>query len=365
MTHGLPGVDHAVRRARLRPALADAGADLLLVTAPLNVRYLTGFTGTNGQALVGRSPADDRLITDHRYEARAATEVPDLDVSLSRDPIGVGLDAVRGGTLGFEAGHLTWGAGERLRDRAAAGGVRTVPTHDLVEVLRSRKDAGEIARLERACAVTVDGLDWLLDEQVVPGRTERDLAIALERRFVDLGADAPAFPSIVASGPNSAVPHHAPTARRLEPGDLVTIDCGARVDGYHADCTRTVALVHLDDPLAEVYEVVRTAQAAARDAATIGASGRAVDAAARDVIEAAGHGDAFVHGTGHGVGLEVHEAPAISRESPATLEDGTALTVEPGVYLPGTGGVRIEDTIVVVADGPRSLTTAPRELRIL
>lgn len=361
----LPAADHAARRDRLRPALQEAEVDLLLVTAPANVRYLTGFTGSNGQVLVAATAAGDRLVTDPRYEERAAAESPGLPLSVSRDPVAVALDAVGDKRLGFEARHVSWKAGERLVERAADAGATGHPTDDLVEELRVTKDDAEIARLEVACRITVDALLWLFDDQVAPGRTERDLAIALERRLVDLGAEAPAFPSIVAGGPASAVPHHAPSARPLEPGDLLTVDCGARVDGYHADCTRTVAVGHLDDRLVAVYEVVRDAQAAARAAAVAGATAGDVDAAAREPITEAGYGDAFVHGTGHGVGLEVHEAPAVTKGAPATLGVGTALTVEPGVYLPGAGGVRIEDTIVVAADGPRPLTTAPRELHVL
>jgi Xaa-Pro aminopeptidase len=397
MQSSLPACDHEGRREDLRARLREAGLDLLLVTAPANVRYLSGFAGSNGQVLLAAHADGDRLITDERYEERAAHAAPGLQVVLSRDPIAVavghassasgvddgGIGAgrrtgspsgsvdegdrdVRRPRLGFEAAHLTWHDGERLRRQAAEAGVAAEPTTESCERLRVVKDAAELARLERACRLTVDALAWLLDELVAVGRTERELAVALERRFLDLGADGVAFPSIVASGPNSAIPHHAPTDRRLEPGDLLTIDCGALVDGYHADFTRTVAIGHLDDQLAEVHEVVRRAQEAGRAAAVAGASAGDVDGAARTIVDAAGYGERFVHGTGHGVGLDIHEAPAVARRARATLAAGTALTVEPGIYLPGRGGVRIEDSIVVTADGPaRTLTDAPRELRIL
>jgi Xaa-Pro aminopeptidase len=358
--------DHGARRTRLRPALEAAGVDLLLVTAPPNVAYLSGFTGSNGQVLVAPGPAGDRLITDGRYTGRAASEAPDLEVVCSRDPAAAALAALAGagGRLGVEAADLSWAAAERLRDRAATDGVEVVATSDLVEALRTSKDDHELALLARACAITTEALEELFAERVAAGVTERDLATWLERRFVDLGADGPAFASIVAAGPNGAVPHHTPGGRPLARGDLLTVDCGARVGGYHADCTRTVAVGSPAGPLVEVHALVERAQTAGREAAVAGATAGAVDAAARQVIAAGGHAAAFVHGTGHGVGLEIHEAPAVARGSAATLVAGTALTVEPGVYLPGTGGVRIEDTIVVTADGaPRVLTDIPRSLR--
>ncbi|MFA9445643.1 M24 family metallopeptidase [Egicoccus sp. AB-alg6-2] len=363
----LPAADHLRRRDRLRAALADHGVEALLVTAPANVRWLSGFAGSNGQVLVGADANTDRLVTDARYEERAATESPGLAVALSRDPFAVALDgAASGAVLGIEAEHVPWAQAQRWCERADEAGIEVRPTAPVVEGLRVVKDDAELARLEAACAFTVDALAWLFAEVVAEGRTERELATALERRFVDLGADGVAFASIVASGPNASVPHHAPTERPLRPGDLLTVDCGALVDGYHADCTRTVALGHLDHQLVRVHSAVEAAQARGRAAAVAGASAGDVDAACRDLLDDLGYGDHFVHGTGHGVGLDIHEAPAVAKGSAATLSAAMALTVEPGVYLPGVGGVRIEDTIVVTADGPPSiLTTAPRELRIL
>jgi Xaa-Pro aminopeptidase len=366
----LPPIDHGAHREALRSRLGIEGLSALLVTDPANVRYLSGFAGSNGQLLVVAEADADRLITDDRYLERAATEAPSLEVVLSRDPLVVAVERLGRGTavLGFEADHLTWHQGERLKELAAASRLEVTPTSGLLTQHRAVKDAAELARLERACAITVDALDWLLREVVAPGRTERELATALERRFVDLGADAVAFPSIVASGPNGAIPHHAPTGRRLAAGELVTVDCGALVDGYHADCTRTVAVGDaVGDGVGElvaVHAVVAEAQAAGRAAAVSGARAGDVDAAAREVVTAAGYGPRFVHGTGHGVGLAIHEAPAVARGARATLAARTALTVEPGIYLPGVGGVRIEDTIVVTADGPAHvLTDLPRELR--
>ena len=362
----VPAADHRHRREQLRDRVGAASLDALLVTEPVNVRWATGFTGSNGQLLL-RANGEDLLITDARYDERAGGEVPDLERILNRDPVGVAIETMSAPyRIGFEAEHLTWAAGERLRQRVTEAGASAEATTGEIEALRVIKDEHEIALLADACRVTTDALTWLLDSQVRIGVTERDLARLLERRFVDLGAEAAAFDTIVASGPNAAIPHHAPTDRPLVAGDVVTIDCGARVEGYHADCTRTFVLGHLDAPLDEVYETVRAAQAAGREAAVAGNTAADVDAAAREVIDEAGYGEAFVHGTGHGVGLEIHEAPAVSRGAPATLVAGMTLTVEPGVYLPGIGGVRIEDTVVVTADGPaKPLTHLPRELRLL
>jgi Xaa-Pro aminopeptidase len=294
---GWPAHDHAGRRDRLRALLADRELDLLLVTGPANVAYLSGFTGSNGQVLVAREAGEDRLVTDARYEERASAEAPGLAAVLSRDHLGVALDTVReagGRRLGVEADHLTWSSARDLEDRAAAGpaeraaagradavaderaaevAVEIVPTSGLVEELRVVKEDAELARLTRACELTVAALEWLVVEVVAVGRTERELAVALERRFVDLGADGVAFPSIVASGPNGAVPHHAPTDRPLAAGDLLTIDCGAQVGGYHADHTRTFAIGHLDDELVALHALVVAAQAAGRAAAVAGATG--------------------------------------------------------------------------------------------
>jgi Xaa-Pro aminopeptidase len=364
----LPPHDHVRRRARLRALLDEQGLGLLLVTDPVSVRYLSGFTGSNGQLLLTADPAGDRLVTDERYTARAAAEAPDLEVLLTRDPAQVGIDAAAqaGERLAVEADHLRWSEGEAVRRRARRHDVSVAATTGLVATLREVKDDAEVARLTLACAITEQALEWLAAEVVAVGRTERALALALERRFVDTGADGVAFPSIVASGPNAAVPHHEPSDRPLALGDLLTVDCGALVDGYHADHTRTFGLGHLDDELVAIHALVVRAQAAGRAAVVAGAIAWDVDATARAVIEEAGYGEAFVHGTGHGVGLEIHEAPAVGQDGPATLRPGTTLTVEPGVYLPGRGGVRIEDILLVAADGPaRPLTDTPRELRLL
>jgi len=335
------------------------------------VRYLTGFTGSNGQCLLGPDPAEDRLVTDERYAGRAAAEAPDLDHLIDREVIGAVLPRITrvggtGGVLGLEAHHVSWRFADRARARAEAAGVGVIGLDGLIEDRRRVKDVAELARIAAACRITQRCLSWLFDEVVAVGRSERQLAVLLERRFVDEGADDVAFPSIVAAGPNASIPHHEPSDRTLARGDLLTVDCGASVDGYRADHTRTVAVGHLDEGLAQVHEVVRRAQAAGIAAVRVGATGGEVDAAAREVVTAAGFGPRFVHGTGHGVGLAVHEAPTVGEGSAATLEAGMVLTVEPGIYLPGVGGVRIEDTLVVTADaGGRALTDTPRALRIL
>lgn len=360
-TRDLPPLDHAARRDALRARLPDVSH--LLVTDPVNVRYLTGFTGSNGVVIVGADAAADRLLSDARYDGRAGREASDIAVEVARDPVAATLSVAS--RLGLEAAHVPHARWLAVASRAADAGVEVVAVDGLVEALREVKDAGEVARLARACALTDAAFTWLLAEEVAVGRSERSLARALERRFVDLGADGVAFDSIVASGPNSAVPHHRPTDRRLAAGDLLIVDAGAEVDGYHADCTRTVALGHPGDDLVRIQEVVVAAQAAGRAAAQVGARAGEVDTAAHEVVEAAGLGHGWAHGTGHGVGLAVHEAPAVGRGVTARLLDHTVLTVEPGVYLPGVGGVRVEDTLVVLASGSRPLTDTPRGLRVL
>jgi Xaa-Pro aminopeptidase len=366
-----PPHDHAGRRAVARSVIDAEGASHLLVTDPLNVRYLTGFTGSNGQCLLGLGPAEDRLVTDARYEERAAAEAPDLDRVIDRDVIGgvlphVTRDAGADGVLALEAHHVTWRFADRARDRARGAGVRVNGLDQPIEGLRRIKDEAELARIAEACDITQRCLAWLFEEVVGVGMSERRLAVLLERRFIDEGADDVAFSSIVAAGPNASIPHHEPSDRRLVRGDLLTVDCGASVDGYRADHTRTVAIGGVDEELAHVHEVVCRAQAAGMAAVRVGATGGEVDAAAREVVASAGFGQRFVHGTGHGVGLAVHEAPTVGEGSAAILAAGMVLTVEPGIYLPGIGGVRIEDTLVVTADaGGRALTDTPRALRIL
>jgi Xaa-Pro aminopeptidase len=357
----------AARRARAQTKIAAGGADAALITGLANVRYLTGLASSNAALLL---PADGPgvLATDSRYTEAAKRDAPDLELVTERfiEPALASLAAARGlRTVAFEAQVMTVEQYEALA--ALPDGPALVPLGRVVEELRMVKDSGEIALLARACAVTDQAFSDALPG-IAPGRTEREFATLLERAMIDRGAEAAAFDTIVASGPNGAIPHHAPGDRPFAPGDLITIDCGARYGGYHADMTRTVAL---GEPAAwqrEIYEIVAAAQRAGVEAATAGADVAAVDAAARDLIGEAGHGDHFEHGLGHGVGLEVHEAPTIGYGKTGTLEDRVPVTVEPGIYLPGRGGVRIEDTLVVRARaaGTRQiLTTTTRELLVL
>jgi Xaa-Pro aminopeptidase len=363
----------AERRDALRATAAQRGLDAVLVTNLLNVRYLTGFTGSNGALLV-RSDGADVFGTDGRYTTQAGTQVPDIELLVDRATVaGLVREAVRRGVgrLGYESHDLTvdgLAALEAVLADAAAGGAvpELASVRRAVEAQRVIKDDGEIEALRRACAVADRALAELAAEGALrPGRTELEVGRELDARMLVLGAEAPSFETIVATGANSAIPHHRPDQTVLRDGDFLKLDFGATVDGYHSDMTRTVVLGHAADWQLEVYELVAAAQAAGRAALAVGADVVAVDAAARDVIAAAGHGEHFTHGLGHGVGLEIHEAPGIGPLSAGRLVDGMAVTVEPGIYLPGHGGVRIEDTLVVTDDAPELLTLTSKELLVL
>jgi Xaa-Pro aminopeptidase len=371
---------HANRRALAQQQIAAAGADAALITSPANVRYLSGLVSSNAAVLLPAaggldSPAGGVLATDSRYAEAARRDCPDIELITERqvDAALTALAAERGyRVLAFEAQDLTVERHAALL--AEAGTPDLVPLGHVVEALRTVKDEDEIGLLARACALTCEAFEAAL-ATITPGQTEREFAILLERTMVDLGAEGLAFDSIVASGPNGAIPHHRPTARRFERGDLITVDCGARYQGYHADMTRTVAL---GEPAAwqrEIYDLVAAAQRAGVAASVPGADVQDVDATARDMIEAAGYGGQFQHGLGHGIGLEVHEAPIMGYGRTGRLEDRVPVTVEPGVYLPGRGGVRIEDTLVVragtagtgdgAAGAAQILTTTTKELLVL
>jgi Xaa-Pro aminopeptidase len=354
-----PVVAHEPRRERLRALLPET-IDALLVGQPVNVRYLSGFTGSNGAALV---TADRTVLsTDGRYTTQAALQSPDLECVESRAPAGALVQrAVELGIerLGVEAGHVTLARHDALL--AAAGGqLALAPVEPLVEPLRAVKDVAELAALRQACAIT----DAVFSEVVVrlrPGVTEREVSWWLACAARERGAEAMAFDSIVAFGPHSAIPHHEPSDRTLAAGDLVKLDFGARYAGYHADMTRTVVLAPAADWQRELHGRVAAIQQDLVDAAVVGAVPRELDDRARSAIEAGGHRAA--HGLGHGVGLQIHEEPFATPGSPApALLPDVAMTIEPGIYLPGQGGVRIEDTIWIRADGPVHLTTSSREL---
>jgi Xaa-Pro aminopeptidase len=362
---------HQSRRDRLRAELAAQDADAALITSGVNVRYLTGLASSNAAVLV---PADGGavLAADARYALTAEREAPGLELVVTREVEGdlAALAAQRGlGRLAFEAHEMTV---ERRDALAATGGLGLRPLGRVVEGLRVVKDPAELALLGQACALTGSAFDQVAP-QITAGMTERQLAVLIERAMIEAGAEKPAFDTIVASGPNGAIPHHEPGDRAFAAGDLITIDCGARVGGYHADMTRTVALGRAADWQREVYDLVAAAQQAGIAAAGPGAATADVDAAARRVIEQAGYGDFFTHGLGHGVGLEIHEAPALGPGRPGRLANRVPITVEPGIYLPGKGGVRIEDTLVVRSGPPpaahhlltTTTTATGRELLVL
>jgi Xaa-Pro aminopeptidase len=363
---GMPEV-HDARRSRLREVMATADVDAALITRLVNVRYLVGFTGSNAGLLV--TPTAAVLATDGRYTTQAGAESPDVELLVEREcaPALVaraGADGVR--RLAFEAHDVTVEGIETLV--GIDGAPQLVALGHAVEELRQVKDDGELALLREACAIGDRALREVLG-RIAPGQTEREVARLLETAMVDLGADGLAFETIVATGPNSAIPHHSPTGREIGRGDLLKIDFGARYQGYHADCTRTVVVGREPESWQrEIHDVVRAAQRAGRHALTAGADVREVDAAARDVVTDAGYGDEFPHGLGHGVGLEIHEAPMMGVRATGRLRARTPVTVEPGVYLPGRGGVRIEDTLVVgdlEIDPPELLTRTPKDLLVL
>jgi Xaa-Pro aminopeptidase len=360
-------MDHRGRPLRLAARLDPAGCDVLLVTHLTNVRYLSGFTGSAGMLLV--RPDGALLVTDGRYEQRAAEEIAVADTgvelavvrSAEEQRTAVGAAIGRDARLGLEAEHVSW-ADQRRFDEDWFPDAPLVATTGLVEGLREHKDDGEIARIEAAASIADEALAGCLP-LLDAAPSETSFAAALDAEMRRLGADDVSFPTIVATGPNGARPHHEPTDRPIESGDLLVVDFGALVEGYHSDMTRTIAVggpERLDDVRRRMLEVVLSAQSAGVAAARAGIAASDVDAACRDLISEAGWADRFVHGTGHGVGLDIHEEPRVSSTSAATLEAGHVVTVEPGVYLPGVGGVRIEDTVVVTDTGCRALTRAPK-----
>ena len=349
------------RAERLAESVAARDLEALVVTNLVNVGYLSGFTGTNAVCLVG---ADRRVFfTDFRYVSQAADQVAGFERAKGeRDLLGDVAQLLRG-RVGFEDGTMTVRAFERLKGLAGEG-VELVAAGNLVEELRAVKEADELSAIREAAKLADAALATVL-ESGLAGRTELDVAGQLEAEMRSLGAEEPAFPSIVASGPHGALPHAEPRDVAIERDVLVTIDWGARLDGYCSDCTRTFATGAPGDDATQVYELVRDAQARASDAVRAGAGAKEVDAASRDPISAAGHGDHYGHGLGHGVGLEVHEAPRLAPTSEDTLAAGNVVTVEPGVYVPGELGVRIEDLVVVTDDGREVLSGLGKELQVV
>jgi Xaa-Pro aminopeptidase len=323
----------------------------------VNVRYLTGFTGTNGACIVSR---DERLfLTDFRYVEQAEEQVRGFDsVQAERDML-ADLAGRLSGRAGFEDHQLTVKSFRKIEEKVGEG-VELVAAGEVVEGFREVKDQSELSAMA-AAAELADGVYEHLRESGMVGRTELEVARELERELRARGAE-PAFPVIVASGAQSARPHAEPRDVEIPPDTLVVVDMGAKLDGYCSDCTRTFATGSLTDSALEVYELVRVAQERGLEATRAGTPRRDVDAAARQVIEAAGHGERFGHGLGHGVGLEVHEGPRLTKTAEGDLRAGNTVTVEPGVYLPGEFGVRIEDLVAVTDDGPEIMTPFPKTL---
>ena len=349
--------------AEARRYLASRGVDALLLLSTENRRYVTGFTGSAGLALVTAREA--LLAVDFRYEEQAALQAPTWHILRGgADPVGALTEAVRAREvrrIGFEAEFVPYAQVERLREKLAPG--ELVPLPD-VDRLRWVKDADEIAAVSRAAEISDVAFAYIM-KTLRPGLTEREVAVDLEVFMRRAGAERISFESVLASGPRSALPHGRATGRVMAVGDLVTLDFGAVHDGYASDITRTVVLGKPDDRQRQIYEIVREAQQRALEAIRPGASSRQVDMVARTVIAGAGFGDAFGHALGHGLGLDVHEGPRLSPRDDTVLEPGMVLTVEPGIYLPGWGGVRIEDDVVVTAEGCRVLTHAPKDLLAL
>lgn len=355
--------DFARRRELVRERLGD-DAPAILVTGPSNIRYLTGFTGAtredpSGQLLLDPKPV---FFTDGRYDEQAADEVADLErVIYSRErklgDLVKGILAERGITkLAVEASHVTLAAGERLR--AALDGVELVPTSDLVEKVRGVKDDGEIAAVRRAQEIAEAALTSVLS--VWSGGTEAELALAIEWAMRTSGAEAASFEVIVAGGAHSALPHATPRRQEISPDGVLLIDMGAKADGYCSDMTRTYLGSKAPPEMLRAHTAVLAALDAACEAVRPGVKAGDVDKAAREALDAEGLGERFVHSTGHGVGLDVHEMPSLAISSEDVLEPGMIVTVEPGVYLPGVGGVRVEDLLVVTEDGAENLTKLDR-----
>jgi Xaa-Pro aminopeptidase len=373
---GSDGIEAAGSRraARLAAELREREVDVLLVATAVNVRYLTGFTGTSGLALIFADEAGGhRFFTDFRYATQSAAQVPSaFQREIVADDL---LEATAGALtsstntagrrLGFDEASLTVKQHARLEE-LLGGKWELIPCAGAVERLRAVKDAGEIERIRAAATLADEALREVLEAGVV-GRTERDVAIDLELRMRQLGAEGASFPSIVAAGAHGALPHAEPRARAIRKNALLTIDWGALNEGYCSDCTRTYATGERISTLArEVYELVLSAQEKALAAVRAGPSGREVDAVARELIEQAGRGEHFGHGLGHGVGMEVHESPRLSRlASEEPLLVGNVVTVEPGVYLPGRLGVRIEDLVAITADGQEVLSRLGKELTVV
>ena len=353
----------AQRLAALVDSLTAAHLDGLLITSLPNIRYLTGFSGTS--ALLFVTARDVFLVTDFRYQTQVRAEVGDLArITVEGQSLWTGLwqllaQAAYVEVAGFESAHLVHRDFQRLVESGPRPRWRA--TTDLVEALRERKDADEVERIRTAASMATAALDRTLPAIRV-GMTELEVAGVLEKSIRDAGSEAFPFPSIVASGPRSALPHARSSARQIAAGEFLLMDFGAASDGYCADITRTVVLGRASDEQRAVYDVVRQANELAAGEVRVGLRGREADALARDYIERCGYGEEFGHGLGHGLGIEVHEAPRLARTADGLLSSGAVVTIEPGIYRPGWGGVRIEDDVHLAAEGPELLTQFTHEL---
>jgi Xaa-Pro aminopeptidase len=352
----------STRAQRVAAGLDRRGIDVLFVDELVNVGYLTGFIGSSAIALI----SSEKLVfvTDFRYVEQAAEQVDEAfeQVRAPHKLIDVVGDLLRPGALrlGFDDQHLSVQAHQHLRERLPEQ-VELVPAGGLVEEFRAVKDDAEVARIAAASELADAALSRVLERGIV-GRTEREVALSLEDEMRAAGAQHPSFDSIVAAGPHGALPHARPSDTVIGPDLLIVFDWGAQLDGYCSDCTRTVATGEIGPDATGVYELVLAAQLAGLEALSAGAGGSEVDAAARSVIDAGGHAEGFGHGLGHGVGAEVHEAPTLSQRSEDQLRVGNVVTVEPGIYIPGRFGVRIEDLVVLTEGGKRILTSLPKQL---
>ncbi len=353
---------HAARIAKLRTQIKSAGLDGLLVNHLPNIRYLCGYSGSAGLLLVTRRQAF--FLTDFRYQEQARHEVTGARrIIIKKDLYSdllerTGIDRLR--RVGFESQHLFFSQYEFLRK----GLQRAVPTTAVVERLRQVKDRGELAAIARAAAIADRAFARMVRE-IKPGMTELAIAARLEGLMKSYGASRPSFETIVGSGPNGALPHAKPGPRRVRRGDLIVLDFGAYYQGYCSDMTRTVVLGKPSEKQKLIYGIVQRAQLAGLDAVQAGVSGKVADGIARAIIVDAGYGKGYGHGLGHGVGMEVHELPRLSKLSDNILPENSVVTVEPGIYLPGWGGVRIEDLVVVTKHGNKILSRSPKELIVI
>jgi Xaa-Pro aminopeptidase len=367
-------VDYVARRAQAVRALNEStdadGASALLVTSEANVRWLTGLSSSNAAVLV--SAETTILVTDSRYGGPAMA-VPEVQVTIARDVsrealvagMTVGHVAGRQTQIAYEGDCLSAAEAQRLSADPEFAALMLIPTRGLVAHLRTVKEPAELAMIRRACEISTAALGALID-QIRVGMSELMIARTLEYEVALHGADDRAFPTIAASGPNSATPHHQPTSRPIGRGEILKVDFGAMIGGYHADCTRTFVVgAAATDRQIEVHQLVQQAASAGRAALTAGVAIADVDAAARSVISERGLGEYFSHGLGHGIGLEIHEPPLLSATTAVTLAQGNVVTIEPGVYLPTEFGVRIEDTCVVTDGHAQVLTDFPRELIVI